>query len=274
MSSNFFEEDVGDVFSDAIRGGSEPVYLVNPPLGTLPELVFRLHEAGDLPRIDMLAVRDDLKAAMADFIVAGHAADLVEEGTLSIRLLGTAPAASLVVSESAVVSVVVGDDSAGGLTTEDDSFVDDVRGHYETAWEDAEPYTLRTPALERVRETLVSEFGEGALADFEGILDALTVAKGEGEGLDEVTISVLVAAKNGELLYDISKWGEDIGLASKATFSRTKSKLEDADLIRTEKVPIDVGRPRLRLRLNEERFPDDDPETLAERTQELLPSPE
>ena len=51
------------------------------------------------------------------------------------------------------------------------------------------------------------------------------------------------------LLYDISRWGEDVGVASKATFSRAKSRLEDAALIRTEKVPIDVGRPRLRLTL-------------------------
>ncbi|WP_256370423.1 DUF5821 family protein [Halorubrum sp. SD690R] len=36
-------------------------------------------------------------------------------------------------------------------------------------------------------------------------------------------------------------------MASKATFSRAKSALEDAGLIETEKVPLDIGRPRLRL---------------------------
>ncbi|MFW6153464.1 MAG: hypothetical protein ACOC42_03805, partial [Halobacteriota archaeon] len=51
-----------------------------------------------------------------------------------------------------------------------------------------------------------------------------------------------------DLLYDVSKWGEDIGLASKATFSRKKSELEDAGVIDTEKEYIDVGRPRLRLK--------------------------
>jgi hypothetical protein len=74
-------------------------------------------------------------------------------------------------------------------------------------------------------------------ADFRAVLDSLEAARGGGEGLDEVTISLLVAAKNRELLYDISRWGEDIGLASKATFSRTKTRLEDNGLIETEKVP-------------------------------------
>lgn len=63
---------------------------------------------------------------------------------------------------------------------------------------------------------------------------------------DGVTISLLVATKNDVLLYNISKWGEDVGIASKATFSRTKIRLEDLGVIDTEKVLIDIGRPRLR----------------------------
>ncbi|PWG73380.1 hypothetical protein DF186_23370, partial [Enterococcus hirae] len=75
--------------------------------------------------------------------------------------------------------------------------------------------------------------------------------------------SLLVAAKNDVLLYDISKWGEDVGIASKATFSRTKTKLEDMGLIDTEKVPIDVGRPRLRLKLGDDRLRDANTDQLA-----------
>ncbi|MFB6184704.1 MAG: DUF5821 family protein, partial [Haloarculaceae archaeon] len=69
---------------------------------------------------------------------------------------------------------------------------------------------------------------------------------------------------------DISKWGEDIGLASKATFSRTKTKLEDMGLIDTEKVPIDVGRPRLRLMLGDDRLSEADTDELASVAQSLL----
>jgi predicted transcriptional regulator len=85
-----------------------------------------------------------------------------------------------------------------------------------------------------------------------------------------VTISLLVAARNEVLLYDISKWGEDIGIASKATFSRTKTRLEDLGLIDTEKVPIDVGRPRLRLKLGDDRLREADADQLADVAQSLL----
>lgn len=77
------------------------------------------------------------------------------------------------------------------------------------------------------------------------MLGALDTARGE-DGFDEVVVSLLAAAKHGQLLYDISKLGEDVDVASKATFSRTKTTLEERGLIATEKVPIDVGRPRLR----------------------------
>ena len=85
-----------------------------------------------------------------------------------------------------------------------------------------------------------------------------------------MTISLLVAAKNEALLYDISKWGEDVGIASKATFSRTKTKLEDMGLLDTEKVPIDVGRPRLRLMLGDNRLRDADTDQLASVAQTIL----
>ena len=59
-------------------------------------------------------------------------------------------------------------------------------------------------------------------------------------------------------------------MASKATFSRTKTRLEERGLIETEKVPIDVGRPRLRLLLGEERLREADAEELASVARELL----
>jgi len=102
------------------------------------------------------------------------------------------------------------------------------------------------------------------------VLSSLQTARGDGEGLDEVTISLLVAARNGELLYDISEVGRDIGLAARATFSRTKTTLEDMGLIDTEKVPIDVGRPRLRLMLGDERLEDASTDELASVAQSLL----
>jgi len=65
--------------------------------------------------------------------------------------------------------------------------------------------------------------------------------------------------------------GRDVGIASKATtFSRTKTKLEDMGLIDTEKVPIDVGRPRLRLKIGDERLSEADNGQLATVAQSIL----
>uniref|UniRef100_UPI001E4BF87B transcriptional regulator TbsP domain-containing protein n=1 Tax=Halegenticoccus soli TaxID=1985678 RepID=UPI001E4BF87B len=57
---------------------------------------------------------------------------------------------------------------------------------------------------------------------------------------------------------------------SKATFSRTKTRLEDMGLIDTEKVPIDVGRPRLRLKLGDDRLRQAGAGDLAGVAQSLL----
>jgi hypothetical protein len=138
------------------------------------------------------------------------------------------------------------------LATDDEAFISGAYGQYAGERDRAEAFSLRTPGLSRVRETLAERIGETAAADFDEVLTSMESARGDGDGLDEVTISLLVAAKNDELLYDISKWGEDVGIASKATFSRTKSELEETGLITTEKVPIDVGRPRLRLKLGDD----------------------
>jgi len=252
MSTNFLEADVGDVLAGVFRDSSGVVYAVNPTRETISELIFGLHEVETPPTVRLLAPGDAIKDVLADFILAGHAADLVDTETLELRELADAPEASLLVAESAVVSLIAGEDRVGGLTATDPAFVDDLRGRYESEWADAEAYSLRTPPLSAVRETLAADIGSDTAEDFDGLLDSLAVAKGDGEGLDEVAISLLVAARNGQLLYDMSKWGEDVGLASKATFSRMKTRLEDAELVTTEKVPIDVGRPRLRLRLAED----------------------
>jgi hypothetical protein len=263
MNTTFLEDDVGAVLSAAFSEVDGEVYVVNPIGDSISDLVFRLHGLDDPPTVRLLAAKDPLKAAVADFIVAGHTADLVAAETLSIRVLGETPKASLVVADDTVVSLVEGGDSVGGLTATDEAFVTEVRDRYERSWAASDEFTLRTPPLSRVRETLATDLGEGTAADFDAVLDSLSVAKGDGEGIDEVTITLLVAARNGELLYDVSKWGEDVGLASKATFSRKKTQLEDSGLIDTEKVPIDVGRPRLRLRLGDDELAAADPADLA-----------
>jgi hypothetical protein len=252
MTKNFFETDVGEVLAETIRESDGDVYAVNLGRETLPDLIFRLHEVADPPTVRLLVDWDEVTATMNDFVVAGHAADLVAADALEVRLLGDPPRASLFVSEATVVSLVHAAGSVGGLSATDTDFVANVWDRYDELWDDSEAYNLRTPSLSAVRDTLAADLGDGVREDFDAILAELSSVTGDGDDLDEVTLALLAGARHSELLYEISKWGEDVGLASKATFSRSKSDLEDVGIVVTEKVPIDVGRPRLRLRLSEE----------------------
>ncbi|PSQ43742.1 hypothetical protein BRD17_05510 [Halobacteriales archaeon SW_7_68_16] len=249
---------------------SDELYFVNPDGDGIEELVRVATEMDDPPRVRLLADKRTLKSVVDDFIVASNAADLVDAGALELRTGDLEHQNTVLVAGDRVAALVSAGGSVGGLVTDDAEFVADASDEYEARWGDAEAFNLRTPPISQVRQTLSEEISPEAEQDFENILSSLETARGDGDGLDEVTISLLVAAKNEALLYDVSKWGEDVGIASKATFSRTKTKLEDMGLIDTEKVPIDVGRPRLRLKIGDDRLKNADNGQLATIAQSLL----
>jgi hypothetical protein len=74
------------------------------------------------------------------------------------------------------------------------------------------------------------------------------------KAIDKVSIALLAAAKNGELFFDVVQWGEDNGVASKATFSRRKDFLVNLNVINEESVKTPFGRPKIRLKLNQQKL--------------------
>lgn len=251
MSSNLVDDDLDSIFEQAIAETDE-LFAVTPTVECIETLIeVSVAYDGQLPEIRLLAERRPLKTAMDDFTLASHAAELADQGRLSIRGRDQSIANNLLVTERRVVTIVDTHEYYAGLVGERDELVEAAYETYERRWEQASEHSLRAPPMSTVKETLGDELGEGVKHDFEHLLNQIDRVSDNG-GLDEVTISLLAAARNEELLYDVSKWGENIGIASKATFSRTKSQLEDAGILKTEKVPIDVGRPRLRLKLGEE----------------------
>lgn len=267
MESNLLERTVADVLRETLDVADDTLFMVNPTVDVIEDLVDVLDD--DDPTVRLLASERVLKDVMDDFLVASRAADHVEAGQLDVRTYDDG-VNTLLVTEGTVVAVVSAGDRVAGLVTDDETFIDEAWSQFERVWDAAAEYHLRTPGISRVRETLASSLGEPTADDFDAVLASLETARGTGDGLDEVTVSLLVAAKNEDLLYDISKWGEDVGIASKATFSRTKTRLEELGLIDTEKVPIDVGRPRLRLKLGDERLRDADAGQLASTAQSML----
>jgi hypothetical protein len=253
------DETIHTLFEDA-----DSVLIVNPASRVFRTIMMTASEFdATLPKLQVLATADVLKSATDDFILASQLADLIDRETLELRTTTDIARNSLLVSDDQLVTVISLNGELTGLTSSDDELVDNLWSTFTVDWEEGETFRLRAPPLSQVQETLSEEFGDEVEDDFMMILDSVDTVPGEDDDLDEVTIALLVAANNELLLYDISKWGEDTGLASKATFSRTKTQLEDRNLIETEKVPIDVGRPRLRLIL----VPDDldDVSSLAEQ---------
>jgi len=264
MTANLLERTTGDILRTLLDGADGDLVVVDPSETVLESLIdVAADYEDDLPAVNVLADRRLLKDVMDDFLVAAAAADLVDAGGMTLRELETDADNTLVVGETELYALVTAGEHVAALAGDDDGFIADAYETYRGRWEEAEEFNLRTPAVSRVRSTLDDDVGEPVRADFDSVLASLETARGDGEGLDEVTISLLVAAKNDVLLYDISKWGEDVGIASKATFSRTKTRLEDMGLIDTEKVPIDVGRPRLRLKLGDDRLREADAGELA-----------
>ncbi|AWB27621.1 transcriptional regulator TbsP [Halococcoides cellulosivorans] len=272
MATETLLEGATDEVLSAAIDATDDVFVVNPSRETIRELMSVLDGTVDPPSVRLFVAERPLKDVMDDFLVASRAADLSVDDRLTIKILDEPPMNSLVVTDDRVVSITAVGDQFAGIQTATDAFVDHTWSYYSDRWDAAEEYSLRTPPLTRVRESLSADISADTAEDFDAVLDSLQTARGDGDGLDEVTISLLAAAKNGELLYDISKWGEDVGLASKATFSRTKTQLEDMGLIDTEKVPIDVGRPRLRLMVGDDRLERAESNELASVAQSLLSS--
>ncbi|MFB6193926.1 MAG: transcriptional regulator TbsP [Halobaculum sp.] len=270
MPSNLLEDETRDVFGRALEATEGDVYLMDPSATVLRALVRYGAAAESLPTVNVVARQGLLKDVMDDFLVAADAADLIADGKLTLRELDQQVDNTLLVTQEALYAIVTATDAAGALASDDAGFIGEAYETYAQVWEDSAEFNLRTPPLSRVRTTLSDDVGEDVRADFDTVLESLETARGNGDGLDEVTISLLVAAKNEALLYDISKWGEDVGIASKATFSRTKTRLEDIGIIDTEKVPIDVGRPRLRLKFGDERLRDADSSELASVAQSII----
>ncbi|MFB6089703.1 MAG: transcriptional regulator TbsP [Halobellus sp.] len=268
-ASNVLGPSVEHVLSATLQAASGPVYVIGPGRGVVESVVDFAVGAEDPPELRLLATEEILKQVMDDFLVASNASDLVASGTLEIRSDGARAENTLLVTESTVVAVVTAGDSVAGLTTDDEDFVESAVEAYGERFEAADAFGLRTPALSDVRSSLETDLGDDVRAEFDAVLESLESVDGR-DGVDEVTISLLVAARNEVLLYDVSKWGEDVGIASKATFSRTKSDLEERGLIETEKVPIDVGRPRLRLQLADDRLAEADLDELAGVARDLL----
>ena len=240
------------IFSAAAPGAT--YYVVDPPSAFMTGLGAGMDAAEGLPEVRLLSARPPLRELRQDFLAASKAANHVEDGSLRIRER-TRPDGEpirrtetpLILGEGAIhAPLSLGDGRGSRLSGRGGTFQREARERCDRLWEESQEFQLRAPARDRVAETLEAEMGRQFREDFEESLTQASSMRNPAE-FEEVTAALIVAGKHEVLHYELSRWGERIGLASKATFSRRKSRLEDMDVLETEPVETGVGRPRQRL---------------------------
>ncbi|WP_143114441.1 transcriptional regulator TbsP domain-containing protein [Halopenitus persicus] len=262
-------EVIGDGLEDVlgqIGSDDDSDRLLVDPSPTMVEEITQLLYS-DNETINILAQQDTLKEALSDFRIAARAVDLIEEDRIDLRIVDQTLNNTLLLTPSSMATLLRLDSRLNALVTTDEELMERTRSMYQNLFADARSYDVHTPAYSEVQTSLREAINQEMEQDY---IAALESSSSLDNPIDEVAIGVLVAARNGELQYELSAWGEKIGIASRATFSRTKSQLEDEDLITTEKVPIDVGRPRYRLQLENPQLSNIPVEEIGNAARELI----
>lgn len=215
-----------------------PVWLVNPSAATI-RVATRTLEDRPLEGSAVIARYEALRGIRDRFEIATELAELTAEG-LELIVFDEPPEASLVVGTDAYYTLVPTDDEL--LAVRDTTA--SVRTYADGLRRTGEEFPLRTPPLATVRETMTEAFGPAFREEFDATLAAV---ERRDDTVELSNLLLVLGARHGVLLYDLSRWGEDAGVASRATFSRHKTRLEDRGLLDTENAPTEFGRPRQRL---------------------------
>ena len=233
---------IWDRVMDDVTETTNYAYLVNPSERIIEDAVRDVHDRGDVS-IRMLASEQRVKSALNAFFLKARAAEAIESDMMQIRT-AEIPTVSFVVSQDTLNTIIsVGDTATIGELTDSNMRADLFR-ETETEWQTGGEYTIRSPPLSKVQATLAEKFGESVRDDFDAALE-------HDIAVDGVILMLLLAAKHELQFYQMGGCGEDLGVGSRATFSRRKTVLSETGVIDTESVPIDIGRPRHRLLLND-----------------------
>ncbi len=197
--------------------------------------------------VQVLTTNDALAPIKDDFRLATRLSGLLASEAADLRVTDDPIQNSLVVTDREIASVIKTNDGYTNVSAQGQQLVESIQEQIHRQWRAGSAPTIRIPPQQDLLDSLETEFNTDVVADFQELMEVVSVADIEAGKRAGVIVSLLTAARNDLLQYDISNWGQDIGLASVATFSRLKQDLLDAGIIETERVPIDVGRPRLRL---------------------------
>lgn len=265
-SSGTRRDGLIDIFEDAVERPSDRLIVRNPTVDILGRIVRHLHtNDGYAAGVDIVATENVLRELSDQFVLGTLLADLVESGVVSIsaRHFDGPDQPNLLVSPTSTTALVSVADSWVGLRSDVGEPASVLFDESNELVEDGAAFDVRTPGASRIQETITDALGTDCARDFDGVFRSLRTARDPTDDVDKPAVFLLLAARNRQLFYDLSRWAEEIGIASKATFSRRKTQLESSGLLTAENVHTDVGRPRHRLCLADKQLQHATPEELS-----------
>lgn len=201
----------------------------------------------DVDRVVILAPESTANRLEQSFPLNSKFKEILEQHTATFYAIADTPLPTAIIDEENVYYyarmgeikkfVKLSSNGASAIFTKE----------FDSLLESAYRVEIDIPAWSELLIKLESIVGQQTRLEFEQLIEAAQLE--EMNSLDAVSVALIAAAQSGALTYDLGKWAQEVGVASKATISRRKTALEDDGIIYTEKVPVEVGRPRQRLLL-------------------------
>lgn len=228
---------------------SDDVKLVISDIELIIDVVNQI-SANEATDFEVIIPESEARQVRLNFPLNSKTAELVKQNRLSLYSTETRPLSNIVLDGSDFYNLIrLGEIEQFAKSTDKDLSTK-IDEEFTRMKDTSELIKLDILAwsilLTQLEETVDTE----TRREFERLIEAARI---ENLGaLDDISVAIIAAAQSGALLNDLGNWAEEVHLASKATFSRRKQNLEEEGIIYTEKVPIEVGRPKQRLLLSDD----------------------
>ncbi|MEZ3145464.1 DUF5821 family protein [Halobaculum sp. MBLA0143] len=220
-----------------------------PERETLVKLARGVAELDDPPALEIVADGKTLRETLRLFPTNARLGDLSPD-RLSLWEADVEAMTTELVGSSVVVSELrTPGERTFGVST-DHEFVAALADEAASIQKSAVEFGGRLPGLSRVFESAADRLGPELAADLETAV-ALTDDPTHPDSIHAVRVALLAASAQDLLFYDVTSWVESRNIASKATCSRHRGRLEDRGVLTSSSVADGGGRPRKRCHLAE-----------------------
>lgn len=252
---------------ELIRTGTDPI-VVDPPATLLKDVVDAARANGS-ETVRLLLSSTATDGVEEDFLLETTVAEARSRDRLAVRVASSPLEDRLVVTADDARVLVPVEWTVGLFDVREDDLHAALSEKYEAHWDDGAELSTRAPPRTSLFEAAADRLSESFVDDLDAALSGADRLEWYGTPTP-VELSLVVAARSNEHLYDLSRWGEDAEFASRSSLSRSKNDLESAGVLAIRNDPQERGRPRQRLLVGDERLEDADAEELVALLRSLL----